>query len=546
MRKMKFILFFVAFLVAALSASAQISHGGEPLFNFSGEKVTINQVAMPFVDNDFYLQQDIAMTKGAGPMRVGVLQKTEINVLQQAKIVKDSRGTHFLLEVQSENATFVSLKFSSFKLPDGAELFFYDRSGDFVLGSFNAPDVKEDGSFFTQSIPGDAVIIEYNVPQNQEPGELVINEVCHGYKELFSTVEGKGPHGSAEGSCHINVACPEGDDWRDQIRSVVALEIMDQSYAYMCSGALVNNTNLDRTPYVLSAFHCQELDFPPVSQIITYFLYETSSCTSTSGFSNKSVTGATILAKNSYNGGSDFMLLRLNSNIPNNYRPYYAGWDRSASGSNTVGCCVHHPGGDYKKISIPSAVNRISGQYSKFFNVYWFTGANNKGVTEEGSSGSPLFNADRRIIGQLFAGGSSCADMASSDLYGRFYYSWTGAGSNASSLQSWLDPTGSGVTTLDGLDYKDNDGIEGPRTVEPKNLTVYPNPSNGMVHFDVSAIGDANYKVFDMNGRCVKEGRTILTTTEQAVNLGSLPKGVYTMYLYTSNQSYVANVIIVK
>ena len=551
MKNRKNILFvFSALLVFSLSsANAQVSHGGEPLFNKSAVKVTVSQVTLTGIDNDVYLQQDMAMVKGAGPMRIGVMQYKEIDVLQSAKVMKDSKGTHYLLEVTSENATFISLNFSSFNIPDGAEIFFYDRSGDFVLGAFNASDVKDDGTFYIQSIPGSTVIVEYNVPDNQEPGELIIDRICHGYKDIFVNEEfpgeGKGPHGDAEGDCHINVACPEGDDWRDQIRSVVALEIWDQYYSYMCSGALVNNTNLDRTPYILTAFHCQEVE-TTVTNIIAYFLYQTNTCGGTSGFSNKSVTGATMVAKNSYNGGSDFLLLRLNSNIPDSYRPYYAGWDRSASGSNTVGSCIHHPGGDYKKISIPAAVGRLSGEYSAFFNVSWLLGSNNKGVTEQGSSGSPLFNANKQIIGQLFAGSSKCDDFSGTDLYGRFYTSWTGAGTNTTSLQSWLDPIGSGVTKLDGLDYKDNDGIEGPRTVAPKNLAVYPNPSNGMVRFDVSAIGDANYKVFDVNGRCVKEGRTILTTTEQAVNLGSLPKGVYTMYLYTSNQSYVANIIIVK
>lgn len=34
------------------------------------------------------------------------------------------------------------------------------------------------------------------------------------------------------------------------------------NYIYICSGALVNNTAEDLKPYILSAFHCIDLDIP--------------------------------------------------------------------------------------------------------------------------------------------------------------------------------------------------------------------------------------------------------------------------------------------
>lgn len=555
MKKIFFFAFAALTAFFAQQATAQISHGGSPLFNQGVSKFSTTMVNTSNMDNDLFIQEDMDAVKGAGPMRVGIMQELDIDVLDAAKVVKDAEGTHFLLAINSPGASFVSLHFSEYELPEGAELFFYDQTGDVVLGSFVAEDVKEDGTFYTQSIPGSVMYVEYNVPAGTDPGRLHIERICHGYKDIFGSIASlyedqaasmKGQLGDAEGTCHINVVCSDGDDWRDQIRSVVAIELMTNYAAYMCSGALINNTNQDRTPYILSAYHCQDIN--GLRQITTYFLYESRNCSNNAGTSiTKSVTGYTTRAKAKYADlqGSDFFLYQLTSSIPDSYKPYYAGWDHS-SVTPTAGACIHHPGGDCKKISFPRAVQKGTGSYNKYLIAAWYTGTQNKGVTEQGSSGSPLFNADKRIIGQLYAGSSACDYMEGTDLYGRLYTSWTGGGTESTSLQSWLDPTNSGVNTLDGLNYVDPVGIDSPVASKMNEMKVYPNPSNGMVRFDIDALGDANYKVFDLNGRCVMEGRTVLTATSQAVNLSTLKAGTYVLNLYTASRNYSATVIIVK
>ena len=556
-------------LLAVSSAFAQVSHGGEPLFNHSMAKVTTNTRYLPTIDNAQLLQQDIDGVKGAGPMRVGIGQKCNIDVLADAQKTKDADGMHFMLAVQSPGATFVGLAFSAFELAEGAELFIYDQSGEFVLGKYVKSDVMDDGRFVTQAVPGSTAYIEYNVPAGTDPGKLQISSVRHGYKDIFQMIEDtydeaeanmKGQHGNADGNCHINVKCPEGDDWRDQIRSVVAIEIIANTnygqVTFMCSGALVNNTRQDRTPYVLSAFHCQDesamlsdlREYYPNIQItgldfIFYFLYETVSCNSTAGVGNKSVSGGDIVAKYSYSSGSDMLLLKLRSDVPDAYTPYYAGWDRNSVSSPQPGSCIHHPGGDFKKISIPRAISN-SSYYPNFYRVSWYTGTQMKGVTEQGSSGSPLFNASKRIIGQLYAGGSYCDQPEGDDYYGKVSVSWEGGGLVTNQLKNWLDPDNTGVSTLDGINYKDEDPLAINTTLQNKPFTVYPNPSNGMVRFDIDFIGSADYKVFDLSGRCVKEGTTVLTSTVQSIDLRSLPKGSYTLSLKAGSRTYSTQVVV--
>lgn len=73
------------------------------------------------------------------------------------------------------------------------------------------------------------------------------------------------------------------------------------------------------------------------------------------------------------------------------------------------------------------------------------------GTTEPGSSGSPLFNQDNRVIGQLHGGDAAC-DNDESDWYGAFYASWTGGDKSSSRLLDWLDPGNTGQLFIDGRD----------------------------------------------------------------------------------------------
>lgn len=533
-----------AMMVAGANVMAQVSHGGEPMMNY---KPTEGVTVLPTIDNKVYLQQDMDMVRGSSPLRVGVMQDVNLDSKKCGETMVMRDGTSvWRLAIESPNATFVWPSFSTFELPEGARLFVYTPDGEFVLGSFDMTNKQDDNTFYTQALPGSKMVIEYIEPAEVAgQGHLVIDQVCHGYKDIFRQIVGepKGALGNAEGDCHINVVCDEGDDWRLQIRSVVAINIVGRQYSYMCSGTVMNNTNRDRTPYVLTAHHCQDISDLPERRFTTYFGYQATACERTTGTTTKSITGATMLAKKDYSQGSDFLLLLLKDTIPFSYKPYFAGWDRS-NDNPTAGVCIHHPGGDIKKISFPRSVAKGSGSYAKFLKVYWFTGSDNKGVTEQGSSGSALFNADKRVIGQLWAGSSSCTFMSGNDWYGRLYNSWSGS-NDSTRVKNYLDPLGTNVQTLSGMDYNQdpNASID---MASNQSVKVYPNPSKGMVYFDIPETGKANYKVYDMSGRCVKEGNTVLSTTTQAVNLSTLGNGMYTLVLYTSDNSYTSSIVISK
>src|SRR5690606_34279814 len=114
------------------------------------------------------------------------------------------------------------------------------------------------------------------------------------------------------------------------------------------------------------------------------------------------------------------------------------------------GASIHHPAGDIKKISTYSS-NLVSdtwgGPAGTHWRVTWTANASGHGVTEGGSSGSPIFNAAGRIIGTLTGGSSFCNAPSNPDYYGKMSYHWTS--NPGDDLSTYLAP-GSAATTLDG------------------------------------------------------------------------------------------------
>jgi len=72
------------------------------------------------------------------------------------------------------------------------------------------------------------------------------------------------------------------------------------------------------------------------------------------------------------------------------------------------------------------------------------------GTTEPDSSGSPLFDQNHHVVGQLHGGYAACGNN-SSDWYGQFSVSWNGGGTSATRLRDWLDPGNTGVNSVDTL-----------------------------------------------------------------------------------------------
>lgn len=192
-----------------------------------------------------------------------------------------------------------------------------------------------------------------------------------------------------------------------------------------------------------------------------YFHFEHTGCENNSSIASyRTITGCKKIAGIPLDGGSDGLLLLLNQTIPEHYNAYYNGWDRSNTAAQS-GVGIHHPSGDYMKISTFNKVARTSTWYgidnikgapNAHWNVVFEQTANGHAVTEGGSSGSPLFNQNKQIVGTLSGGSSSCEKPNGANTYGKLYYHWDQYPNkdNTSRMDIYLDPNHTGKTQLAG------------------------------------------------------------------------------------------------
>ncbi|MEY3439268.1 MAG: hypothetical protein RL265_1853 [Bacteroidota bacterium] len=384
---------------------------------------------------------------GTGPWRFGFNNETNLTMENSGSWVTLPNGAKiWRVRVTCENALTVNLTFANVAIPEGNELYVYNPKKDFILGKFTAYHLYE-GELGTELIPGNSAIVEYYIPAEnaQIPVYLAITKVTHGYRTATEFVEKA--FGSS-GSCNMNVNCPDGLEWVNERNSAVMLVSGSSGF---CSGALINNTLNDGKPYVLTANHCYS---NPATWIFR-FNWQANGCTNGTNPTFQSLSGAVLRSRRT---PSDFCLVEItgglvNNTVPATYSPYFSGWDKSGVIPSTT-VCIHHPSGDIKKIAFDDAPAIVSQQMgSTEANSTWTVEWDRNTTTEGGSSGSPLFDQNHRIIGQLWGGGASCSNLSSPDYYGRVSSSWQPTGSdNTNQLKNWLDPSNSGSEFINGYD----------------------------------------------------------------------------------------------
>ena len=410
---------------------SQVSINGTPKSVIWDMNNEITNITLPEVDHDFLQLQDLEEKDKNVPYRFGNPFDVNFNLNNSGTWENIDNGRLWRLSITSKNAYSINLLYDKFVIPEGAELYVYDKEKSTILGAFTNLNNKSYETFATSPTKGDVTIIEYFEPYNVEfNGTIQIGRVVHAYKDVFYPEESR-DYGDS-GSCNNNVNCPEFIDWEAEVRSVAM--ILSGGGFRLCTGSLVNNVRQDLTPYFLTANHCLGGE----SSWIFMFNYESSGCNNQNGPTFMTVQGSTLLDNSA---SSDYAILRLEEEIPDSYEVHYAGWDASGTTPSTpVG--IHHPSGDIKKISF---------DYNNASNAgnYWDVNNWEDGTTEPGSSGSPLFDGNtHRIVGQLYGGTASCTSITY-DTYGKVSSSWN------LGLKDYLDPDNTGTTILDGMDAID-------------------------------------------------------------------------------------------
>ncbi len=468
------ILFLCLFSFVA-SVRAQVSHGGTPHFLYSGERNGLRSaiaeepffIEMPSFDLQALLEED---SINSSNMRRSIRFANKFFTA----IERGKSGQNFVLPdgtkiwqvgLRSAGAYSINVLFSEFHIPEGGQLFLYSADKSHIIGSFTHENNTDGKMLPTAPVTGDEIIVEYSEPANVSfEGILKITEVNHDYRGILRAQPCN--NNSTEYSCMTDILCSDVRD--SEIKNSVVLLIINGNI--LCSGALINNTSNDETPYLLTGMHCFNKETPIhypfdhyqnlAGTIVTFFNYNRPVCGSTMrGIEEMSVSGtyARCIIE-----PLDIALLELKETPPDYYRAYYAGWNIDPGGGTNPYSNIHHPYGDLKRYGMyNNKINlaTLSG-FSLFrANSFWLVKGWTSGSTYGGSSGSPLFDQNNYIVGALTGGSSICTTnplKKGEDYFSALYLGWQ-FNSDSLQLKKWLDRDNTGLSQCPGFDPNEQD-----------------------------------------------------------------------------------------
>jgi len=365
-------------------------------------------VTLPAPDMGPILDEDARNTSLAkGSRRIGFFRALPRAVTPR-KWTALPDGSHiWSFRIVSPGAEAIRVRLKDLSLPAGAQIVQYatDNTSE-SYGPYDTGSLHGEGTLWTESTFSSDVTVECTIPPGAKTADVrfAIDRIVHVYVKLGSLAPAK------ESFCHNDVTCyPE---WAAAASGVAGLGTIGQDGFIFCTGCLMADVDPSTTiNYFMTANHCVA-NQSEASTLEFYWFYQTSTCNGavpnvttvprTSG-------GADYLAGMTLDAGSDFAFLKLRSNPPGGTT--LVGWSTATPTTSETLTGIHHPDGAYKRISF----SHFKGYEAGVTHVQWYSG-----VTEPGSSGSPLFNAAQQFIGQLYGGRSYCRYPQGIDDYGRF------------------------------------------------------------------------------------------------------------------------------
>jgi hypothetical protein len=205
---------------------------------------------------------------------------------------------------------------------------------------------------------------------------------------------------------------------------------------YTCSGVLINNTQDQGRPLILTAAHCIESEEDLKSIVVIFGERKLLKDQPYRGLEWSSI-GASLLSSSKK---IDFALLELESEIPIYVSPIYLGWNKIIS-QPTLIYSIHSPDFEDAQYSFSIAKPSLAtfgGLYNTVPFGHWKVDQWTQGVTSLGSSGAPLLDSNFEIIGGL--SGSTDWKNYKSDYFFRFDLAYDHFSSTAKQLKAWVDP----------------------------------------------------------------------------------------------------------
>lgn len=410
---------------------------------------------LPRLDNASLLTNEVQQRRAGRAPQFAYAREVDVRPQTAGawEQLEDGR-TVWRYRITSPGAYSLNLGFERFHLPEGAIFLLYDPSKEQVLGPFTPADNEAHLALWTPILNGDEAVLELQLPvgMDKQNADIQLRFVNHDFAGMAKTLAG---------NCNIDVLCgasdgyPEVEAFRDVIQSVATYTVDGK---YHCTGFLVNNTAADCRPYFVTAKHC-EVDSANAATVVVYWNYQNSSCRQVGSAANgrpgngsKSVYNSGTIFRAAWSS-SDMTLLELDDPIREDANAFFAGWNADTLLPAKGVASIHHASSEEKRFSY-STQTIYRGSWGRgtvripngdhLIVPFW-----DAGVTEDGSSGGPLFNKQQQVIGQLHGGAAACGNQAF-DSFGWMGTSWEGGGTAKTQLRHWLDPLNTGQKSIGG------------------------------------------------------------------------------------------------
>lgn len=420
---MRTIIIFLFFSIAVIS-NAQI----ETNYYFDDSKpskfdVELEDFGEITYNTNFNTTKSIESNKN-GLLRYGHVIPVDINLKKSGKWY--NKKTWKLLIVSSKAKT-LELVFDNVILPKGAEINVYDINKNMVFGPILNENIVEGYMVSTDIILGDSIIVQLDLGEDMPTDNIdfSIVKIIHGIKDIFG-IENKL---KSAASCQVDVECTAGDGWETETEGTA--KIYGNGTAGTCS--LLNNTAQDFASYILTAKHV--IDSIGINNVSVRFNYKATTCNGSTAASGITISGFNLRADNAV---CDLALIEGVNDLSSQTSIAFLGWNRNPNPTSVV--CLHHPDADFMSISKESnSISLVSPVWVRVSN--WDIGS-----IEPGSSGSPLFDHDKRVIAATSYINSYdyvCTSSLESG-HAKLSYFWP-------SISTYLDPCNTGATKINTI-----------------------------------------------------------------------------------------------
>lgn len=466
------------------TAGAQIAVSGSRPASFGGGKSLRSSLLLPTLrvgtfDKDSALMAiDNSQDRLLRTWTFAHKQHVNVNIINDGHTGASTANSRvWQYRVTSPGAKSIGLCFEDFYLPEGALLFVYSTDRRQVIGGFGSANNSDTRVLSVQPIFSDDIVIEVVAPVTSDRPRMRLTEVNHALYDIRWRAFGQDYGGTNRAfDCTPEVVCVPN---LGSMPRCVVLLVFDG--IGLGTGAMVNNTKGDRRPLLLTAAHVPSSNFKyrnyneRVSKMLTIFNYQSPTCSGEVQPSlTQSVSGGKLIAVDE---GRDACLIELNSAPPEDYKVYYSGWNAEAK-PHGMYTNIHHP------MLQPKSVNIYYGELRNVTfpneglpfdpHMHWEVEAWDLGTTARGSSGSPLFDKNGRIVGGLSGGNSFCSSRGA-DYFFSLYNVWDSSNPESQKLVQALDPSGLKGRVCDGSESSVGDAA---RFVRVTHISEQYNPKS--------------------------------------------------------------------